>query len=144
MDGRFREALLKQDGIEPGALPASEREKVVGLITRERTGVRWLKGGTLAAWILAVAVFIVSGVQAHVLRNPELYGAALRTALSAPETIHKLFILRVVMPIEAVALSVWLYFRTLNRRRVQVALATCEAELEVLSGHNRPTRGGAG
>ena len=58
MDGRLREALLKQDGIEPDAMPASEKEKLRRLFARDRTEIRWLKWGTALAWVLTLAVFI--------------------------------------------------------------------------------------
>ena len=141
MDGGFREALLRQDGIEPGTLPAPEREKLNRLLARERAGIRWLRWGTVVAWILTIAVYVASGVQAYVWRHPDPHLERLRPAQTAGQKFPKLFVLRIIMPIEAVALSVWLYFRTrsVGRRQLRAALLACETELHALSsGKWRP------
>lgn len=141
MDGGFREALLRQDGIEPGTLPASQRKKVNRLLARERAGIRWLRWGTVVAWILTIAVYVASGVPAYIWQHEGAHLARLESAQAAWQTSAKLFVLRIIMPIEAVALSVWLYFRTrsVSRRRLRAALLACETELQELSaGKCRP------
>ena len=141
MDGGFREALLRQDGIEPGTLPAFEREKLNRLLAREHAGIRWLRWGTVVAWILTIAVYVASGVQAYVWQHAGAHLARLEPAQTAWQKCHKLFVLRIIMPIEAAALSAWLYFRnrSASRRRLRAALLACETELQELSaGKCRP------
>jgi len=130
MAGGFREALLKQDGIEPGALPAFEREKVRRLLARDRAGIRWLKRGTALSWILAILVCL-PGVSAYFLASQGPNPALTPEAQAAQTGISKLFVLRIIMPIEAAAASLWLYLRTrtVNRTQLRAALAACETEL---------------
>jgi len=145
MDGGFREALLRQDGIVPGVLPASELEKVERLLARERVGIRWLKCGTAAAWILAIAVYVAGAVEAYLWPPLDLPGASAEQ-LTASQASPKLFFLKIFMPVEAAAMSIWLYLRrrSLNRRQVRVALLACEAELQALSGGKWHTAGPSG
>ena len=135
MDGGFREALLRQDGIEPGALPDSEWEKLERLRARERRGVRWWKLGTLAAWIVTIGVYVASAVQRPALPNGAAHPTPPQTDQTASRRYSKLFVLRIVMPIEAAAMSIWLYVRTrsIGRRRLRAALLTCETELQALA-----------
>ncbi len=134
MDGGFRQALLRQDGIEPGVLPAPECEKIMRLLARHRAGNRWLKWGTLLAWILTVVVYVAGPIQAHFSPPPNLHGQPPQPEETAWHAGPKLFLLRVIMPIEAAVLSIWLYLRTrrVGRRQLQLALAACQTELSAL------------
>jgi len=142
MDGGFREALLRQDGIEPGGLPYAELEKIERLRARERRNVRWWKLGTLAAWIVTIGVYIASAVERPALPNGDVHPTPPQPDQTASRRYSKLFILRIVMPIEAAIMSIWLYIRTrsVGRRRLRAALLTCETELQTLANAGRRDR----
>ena len=155
MDGGFREALLRQDGIEPGVLPDSEWRKIERLRARERRNVRWWKLGTLAAWLLTIAVYVASALQGHLGRHQGAYPVSPRDAHLGKHAVSaqpdqtawqkrsKWLVLRIIMPIEAAIMSLWLYIRTrsVGRRRLRAALLTCERELQALANTGKRGRG---